>query len=314
MSEELRGKRFPVLDHGFVSLIDWMGSDADVCAAARISYGKGTKSVSQDRDLIRYLYRNSHTSPFEMAAIKLHLRLPIDVARQWWRHRTASINEYSTRYSEAIDSARRTAPDAWRSQSTTNKQGSGGTITSWGWPGDDSGMFDHAPSGTSYNKEHTPPGDVLSAEEGQFQDYARRLYRHRLKLGVAREQARKDLPLATYTEAVWCCDLRNVLHLLGQRMTIPHLGEHEQHAQREFRDYADTIAREIVAPLFPLTWEAFEVYHLDAATLSALDIEAVRHVAAGCDPAKALADLFANRRERDECAAKLARLGLIREV
>src|ERR1700719_1108228 len=126
--EELRWKKFPVLDDGFVCLVDLMGDDGSVVQAARVSYGEGTKRVSDDRTLIRYLMRHRHTTPFEMAEIKLLVRVPMDCWRQWIRHRTASVNEYSTRYSEAIDAAQKTPPDSWREQSAGNRQGSGGCL------------------------------------------------------------------------------------------------------------------------------------------------------------------------------------------
>src|SRR5512139_300555 len=166
--DAILGEAFRVLDEGFVRLVDYMGDDAAVVQAARVSYGKGTRRVHEDRALIRYLMRHSHTTPFEMCEIKLHVRVPMDIWRQWIRHRTASVNEYSTRYSEAIGAAQRTAPGAWRTQSSVNRQGSGGQL----------------------------PEDVgarLSAEELEFQDRARGLYEARLAAGVAREQARKDL-------------------------------------------------------------------------------------------------------------------------
>src|SRR5512140_1897217 len=126
--DEVLGRPFAVLDEGFVRVIDYMGDDAAIVQAARVSYGKGTRRVQEDRALLRYLLRNAHTTPFEMCEIKLHVRVPMDVWRQWIRHRTASVNEYSTRYSEAIDRAHQTAPDAWRLQSSGNRQGSAGML------------------------------------------------------------------------------------------------------------------------------------------------------------------------------------------
>src|SRR5210317_2503089 len=123
--DEILGKSFPVLDHGHIRVIDYMGDDAAIVQAARVSYGAGTKQVHEDRGLIRYLLRNAHTTPFEMCELKLHVRVPMDCWRQWIRHRTASVNEYSTRYSVAVDACRTTQPDEWRTQSDVNKQGSG---------------------------------------------------------------------------------------------------------------------------------------------------------------------------------------------
>src|SRR4051812_15396175 len=204
--EQLRWKKLPVLNDGFVCLVDVMGDDSSVVQAARVSYGAGTKKVSDDRTLIRYLLRHRHTTPFEMAEIKLHVRVPMDCWRQWIRHRTASVNEYSTRYSVAIEASQRTRAGDWRAQSSSNKQGSG---------------------------EHLPLeiGERLTIQEKEIQDQARSVYNERLAVGVAREQARKDLPLSTYTEAYWKIDLHNLLHFLELRMA--------SHAQAEIRDYAN---------------------------------------------------------------------------
>lgn len=239
----LKGSRFPVLDDGEVMLVDVMGDDSAVVQAARVSYGEGTKSVSDDRALIRYLMRHRHTTPFEMCEIKLRIRMPMDHWRQMVRHRTANINEYSTRYSVAIDSAQTTDADRWRAQATNNKQGSG----------------DFLP---------IEIGQGLTENEAMLQAMAREVYQDRLDLGVAREQARKDLPLSTYTEAYWKCDLHNLLHFLSLRM--------DAHAQAEIREYATVIAEQIIAPLFPLTWEAFKDYRLNAVTLSAAEVSFVR--------------------------------------
>src|SRR5262249_19085844 len=185
-ADELRWKKFPVLDDGFVTLVDVMGDDQSVVQAARVSYGEGTRKVSDDRGLIRYLMRHRHTTPFEMAEIKLLVRVPMDCWRQWIRHRTANVNEYSTRYSLAIDATQPTPPHQWRSQAASNRQGSG------------------EPLGEQV-------GSALSREEVDFQTAARKLYEVRIAAGVAREQARKDLPLSTYTEAYWKIDLHNLL-------------------------------------------------------------------------------------------------------
>jgi thymidylate synthase (FAD) len=203
--DTILGQPFRVLDDGFVRLLDYMGDDAAVVQAARISYGAGTKRVHEDRGLIRYLMRHLHTTPFEMCEIKLHVRVPMDAWRQWIRHRTANVNEYSTRYSVAIDAAQRTPSDEWRRQSTVNRQGSSGNLP-------------------------TELGECLSAAEQELQEKARAVYEVRIAAGVAREQARKDLPLSTYTEAYWKIDLHNLLHFLHLRM--------DEHAQREIRAYA----------------------------------------------------------------------------
>jgi thymidylate synthase (FAD) len=196
------------------------------------------------------------------------------------------VNEYSTRYSEAIDSQQKTAPDQWRLQSGMNKQGSSGFLPDGlnGYPEGYDGWG----------------GVILSARESSFHDMAREVYDERLKAGVAREQARKDLPLSTYTEAVWKCDLRNVLNFLGLRM--------DSHAQHEIRQYANVIGREIVAKLFPLCWEAFEDYTLGAMTLSRLEIEIIRALHAGASFADV--SILKNQREWDEFKAKAIRLGI----
>ncbi|MCP4572214.1 MAG: FAD-dependent thymidylate synthase [bacterium] len=255
--DEILGESFPVLDDGFVRVVDYMGDDAAVVQAARVSYGAGTKKVSDDRGLIRYLLRHRHTTPFEMCSLKLHIRVPMDAWRQWIRHRTASVNETSTRYSVAIDAAQRTAPDQWRIQAVNNKQGSDGAI--------DEDL-----------------GTKLTAEEADLQDRIRTVYNGRLEQGVAREQARKDLPLCTYTEAYWKMDLHNLLHFLSLRM--------DSHAQKEIRDYATVIGREIVARWVPAVWEAFEDYRFGATHFSRLETDVLAAMGAGdMDHAMAMA-------------------------
>jgi len=225
-------KYFPVLDHGFIALKDYMGSDEDIEQAARISYGKGTRQKSSTRSLIRYLLRHRHTSPFEMCELKFHVRVPMDCWRQWIRHRTASVNEYSSRYSEVPFFCQQTPPNKWRLQDSTNKQGSEG---------------------------YYEDGDMLSSTEEKQHRLAWLNYKRRLDAGIAREQARKDLPLSTYTEAFWKIDLHNLLHFLKLRC--------DNHAQFEIRSYAFTIAG-IVKELFPITFEAWYDYSFTAIKLS----------------------------------------------
>jgi thymidylate synthase (FAD) len=292
--DQLRWKKFPVLDDGFVCLVDVMGDDSSVVQAARVSYGEGTKKVSDDRTLIRYLLRHRHTTPFEMAEIKLLVRVPMDCWRQWIRHRMANVNEYSTRYSVAIDSAQSTSADAWRTQAEQNRQGSGQALPA-------------------------EVGEQLTADERHLHDETRRVYESRLAAGVAREQARKDLPLATYTEAYWKIDIHNLLHFLALRM--------DSHAQEEIRLYATTIGREIVRPLFPVIWEAFEDYRMGGSSLSRLEMGVMRRLlsqaaAAGTPPPYSLEQFLAVQdetwrdltrcRERDECRDKLIDLGMLR--
>ena len=240
--DALIGRRLPVLDDGYVRVVDYLGGDAAIVQAARVSYGAGTKRVSEDRALIRYLMRHRHTTPFEMCEIKLHVRVPMDCWRQWIRHRTANVNEYSTRYSVAIDAASRTGEHQWRRQATANRQGSAGTLD-------------------------PATGARLSRREQELQQQARAVYQERLEAGVAREQARKDLPLSTYTEAYWKIDLHNLLHFLSLRADL--------HAQAEIRAYAALIGEEIVRRWVPVTWEAFHDYRVQALQLTRLELELV---------------------------------------
>ncbi len=246
--DAILGETFPVLDDGFIRVVDYMGTDESVVQAARVSYGKGTKKRHEDRGLIRYLIRHHHTTPFEMCEIKLHVRVPMDTWRQWIRHRTANVNEYSTRYSVAVNAMYSTQPNEWRIQATTNRQGSDGFA----------------------QKEL---GEKLSRQEKDLHDQSRKIYDERLELGVAREQARKDLPLCTYTEAYWKIDLHNLMNFLRLRM--------ESHAQYEIREYAKTIGEEIVSRWTPLTWEAFKDYMFNGVSFSNRDGQIISALASG---------------------------------
>ncbi|MCA9042203.1 MAG: FAD-dependent thymidylate synthase, partial [Planctomycetaceae bacterium] len=283
------------LDDGFVCLVDLMGEDSSIVQAARVSYGEGTKKVSDDRTLIRYLLRHRHTTPFEMVEIKFLVRVPMDCWRQWIRHRTANVNEYSTRYSIAIDAAQQTDPTEWRSQSQTNRQGS-----------------------EDYLSEEL--GRKLTEDEKSLQRELKRVYEARLEAGVAREQARKDLPLSTYTEAYWKVDLHNLLHFLALRM--------DSHAQLEIRNYATAIGENIIQPLFPVVWEAFQDYRMQASFLTRLDQGVISRLMASA-ASQGIAPPFnkelflesqdetwkelTRSRERDECWSKLLRLGIVTE-
>lgn len=287
--DEILGRRLPVLDDGFVRVVDYMGDDASVVQAARVSYGVGTKRVHEDRGLIRYLMRHQHTTPFEMCEIKLHVRAPMDVWRQWIRHRTANVNEYSTRYSVAIDSAQRTPPNRWRRQSTDNRQGSAEWLP-------------------------REVGEMLTEQERSLQLEVRRVYDARLNADVAREQARKDLPLSTYTEAYWKIDLHNLMHFLLLRMDV--------RAQTEIREYANVIGDQIVARWMPIAWEAFVDYRQHSLQLSRIEASVVEALIGG-DSKRAL-DLAADagllkvsksgalapNRERKELETKLRRFGI----
>lgn len=310
--DEILGDGFPVLDEGFVRVIDYMGGDARVVQAARVSYGAGTKKISEDEGLIRYLFRHSHSTPAEMPKITLHVRVPMDCWRQWIRHRMSNTNEYSTRYSEAIDEKQKTPPDAWRAQADANRQGSAGLVTEWpeiSWSDDEKFC-------SEVKSNFKSPGEYLSQREGTFHALAADLYDERLKFGVAREVARKDLPLSTYTEAYWTCDLHNLLHFLSLRM--------DSHAQQEIREYATVIGEKIVAKWCPMAWAAFNDYNFrrDALLLSARDkriIEMInseetetkiREVAAVWDWMEKKDDgTYKTNRERKECEDKLDELG-----
>jgi len=288
MTKVLKWKKFPVLNDGHVCLVDSMGDDYAIVEAARTSYGDGTRKVSEDRTLIRYLMRHRHTTPFEMAEVKLRVRVPMDCWRQWIRHRTANVNEYSTRYSIAIDSVQETESNQWRSQSGSNHQGSGELLD------EISGRF-------------------LTEAERNLQRHAREVYQERINMGVAREQARKDLPLCTYTEAFWKIDLHNLFHFLALRM--------DTHAQKEIQEFANVIGYNIVKPLFPICWEAFEDYRLGAIQLSRLDIEVIQDLMATGKSPLTEEDFLEHQheqwkglkrcRERDECFEKLARLQVL---
>ncbi len=286
--DRILGHRWPVLDDGFIRIIDYMGSDESVVQAARVSYGTGTKAVHEDVGLIRYLMRHHHTTPFEMCEIKLHVRVPMDTWRQWIRHRTANVNEYSTRYSVAIDAASKTEANGWRRQSLKGKQGSEGFLSE-------------------------EMGQQLREREAALQLFAREVYDERLAMGVAREQARKDLPLSTYTEAYWKIDLHNLLLFLRLRM--------DDHAQQEIRAYASVIGNEIVSRWCPAAWQAFNDYGLNSLNLTAIEIEIARSLVSG---EREVALSVATRhgwllvrdgrlrpnRERAEAEIKLAMLGL----
>lgn len=237
----------PVLDHGFVRLEDMLGSDAAVIRSARVSYGPTSTPRRSSRALLRYLMRHQHMTPFEMCQQVYHIKCPIFVARQLMRHRTVSINEISGRYSEMTDECYLPPHDGVRLQSTSNRQGSSGTTL--------------PPS---------PEFDVVQdmATDQQHLDDAYRTY---LGLGVARELARINLPLALYTEFYWSINLRNLLHFLGLRL--------DAHAQQEIRAYAEAL-QQIVAQCFPLCYEAWVDFERDAVTFSRDEIALLRSLLA----------------------------------
>jgi thymidylate synthase (FAD) len=285
--DEVLGQPFKVLKDGFIRVVDYMGSDSSIVQAARVSYGSGTKKLREDEALLRYLLRHRHTSPFEMCELKLHVRVPMDIWRQWIRHRTANVNEYSTRYSIAIDSTETTLPGEWRTQSLTNRQGSAGSL-------------------------EVEKGNILTQQETDFHRLSREMYDKRIEMGVAREQARKDLPLSTYTEAYWKIDLHNLLHFLELRMEI--------NAQYEIREFANTIFNEVIKRWVPLTYQAFIDYMIESMTFSGLEIKVICDMLKGGGNVKALYKDFgwlkedgsknANSRELFEFEEKLAKLSL----
>jgi len=255
--ESVLFEAIPVLDHGFVRVIDYMGDDAAVVQAARVSYGIGTKQVREDEGLIRYLLRNRHTTPFEMCEVKFHIKLPIFVARQWIRHRTANVNEYSARYSVLDREFYVPAPEHLAAQSTANRQGRGGVlegeeaVRALRWLRADANQaFDHYEAMLNQDPTESDP-------EAQ---------------GLARELARMNLPLSTYTQWYWKCDLHNLMHFLALRT--------DAHAQYEIRAYADVMS-DLVAKWVPLVHKAFCDYRLGAYELSATGRDVVRRLLAG---------------------------------
>ena len=277
-AEALLDETLPVLDHGFVRLVDYLGGDARIVQSARVSYGEGTKTVREDRALIDYLVRNRHTSPLEQIVFTFHVKMPIFVARQWIRHRTARLNEISGRYSVMRDEFYVPHPDEVRLQSTRNRQGG--------------------------SAEEVPPelrDDVIRILRDE-QHHAYGTYERLLADDVARELARVNLPLSLYTEMYWQIDLHNLFHFLRLRM--------DWHAQYEIRAYGDAMAR-IARAVCPLAYEAFEEHILHARTLSRAELHVLREVvdADRLNEALERSDLRATRRRE-----LLEKLGLSETV
>lgn len=243
----LSGAALTVLDHGFVRVVDTMGNDEAIVQAARVSYGKGTKTAREDNELINYLMRHYHTSPFEMCQIKLHCKMPIFIARQWIRHRTAAVNEYSCRYSSVPDEVYMPEPERIKVQSTDNKQGSGDEV-------------DIAAAEKFINT--TQSVQNISAQALQFGE----------KKGVARELNRINMTVAHYTDWYWCINLHNLLHFLRLRL--------DEHAQEEMRAYAQVIAR-IVQAWVPITYAAFMEYRFYSESFSLKEQEVMAPIASG---------------------------------
>ncbi len=281
--EALLYQPMPVLDHGFVRVIDYMGDDSAIVQAARVSYGRGTRRVSEDAGLIRYLMRHRHSTPFEMCEIKYHVKLPIFVARQWIRHRTANVNEYSARYSILDREFYIPAPEHLAAQSSVNRQGRGDVLT-----GDEAAqVLDLLRSDATRCYDHY--ADMLNEDaSGAPADPARQ--------GLARELARMNLTLNTYTQWYWKIDLHNLFHFLSLRA--------DAHAQYEIRVYADAMLASVEAWV-PLACQAFRDYRLGAVTLSAQMLAVVRRMLGGETVTQP--DSGLNRREWGELMASLGR-------
>tara|TARA_B100001146_G_scaffold218684_1_gene224822 strand:+ start:160 stop:1119 length:960 start_codon:yes stop_codon:yes gene_type:complete len=256
--EDLLYKPFSVLDHGFIRVVDYMGNDSAVVQAARVSYGAGTRKVREDQGLIRYLIRHRHTTPFEMCEIKFHVKLPIFVARQWIRHRTANINEYSARYSILDNEFYIPAPEHLARQSSTNRQGRGSVLEGSQALTVMRMLRDDA---TRAHAHYVEMMDISGDEEDQADSP-----------GLARELARMNLTLNFYTQWYWKVNLHNFMHFLSLRG--------DQHAQYEIRAYANVML-EILKKWVPDTFDAFSDYRLGAAELSAKSIIVLRQMLAG---------------------------------
>lgn len=244
-------KAHDVLDHGFVRVIDYMGDDSAICQAARVSYGKGTKAVSNDAGLIKYLMRHWHSTPFEMCEIKLHVKLPVFVARQWIRHRTANVNEYSARYSILDREFYIPAPDHLNAQSVINNQGRGELLQ---------------------GEEAARVLDILKTDSNRNYDNYQSMISDDGQDGLARELARMNLPANIYTQWYWKIDLHNLFHFLRLRA--------DPHAQYEIRVYAEAICK-IVADWVPAAYDAFQDYRLGGVQFSGKGMEVLRRLLKG---------------------------------
>lgn len=275
-ADAILDKEYPVLDHGFVRLVDYMGSDDAIVQAARVSYGAGTKKLSEDRGLIRYLMRHRHTTPFEMVELKFHIKLPIFIARQWIRHRTANVNEYSGRYSVMKEEFYLPPQSEIRYQSSSNKQGRGAEEL---------------------------PAEVQQQFLGHLQATNEQLYKAYasfLDAGIARELARIALPLSNYTEWYWKIDLHNLFHFLHLRA--------DSHAQREIRAYADLMA-EITRTVVPIAFEAYCDYMVNSVSFSGPELAVIGAALKGipAEPERFAASGL-SKREADELSEKLRKI------
>lgn len=262
VAEELEAilyQPIPVLDHGFIRVIDYMGTDAAIVQAARVSYGRGTKKTREDAGLINYLLRHRHTTPFEMCEIKLHIKLPIFIARQWIRHRTANVNEYSGRYSILDREFYVPAPEQLAAQSSSNRQGRGDVLE---------------------GEEAARVLDILKSDAQQCYDHYQEMLnedetgavRENGKQGLARELARMNLPVNFYTQWYWKIDLHNFMHFLALRA--------DDHAQYEIRVYALAML-DVLKKWVPLTYDAFMDYRMGATEMSQKGMEVVRRMLKG---------------------------------
>ena len=242
---------YPVLDHGFVRVIDYMGDDNAITQAARVSYGKGTKAVSNDEGLIRYLMRHWHSTPFEMCEVKFHIKLPVFVARQWIRHRTANVNEYSARYSILDREFYIPAPEHINAQSVVNNQGRGQVLE---------------------GEEAQRVLEILKADSTRCYDNYEAMISQDGQDGLARELARMNLPANVYTQWYWKVDLHNLFHFLRLRA--------DAHAQYEIRVYAELMC-DLVKDWVPFAYSAFEDYRMGGANLSGKGVECVRRMLKG---------------------------------
>lgn len=283
--EQMLFQAVPVLDHGFVRVIDYMGDDAAIVQAARVSYGRGTRAANEDRGLIRYLMRHRHSTPFEMCEIKYHVKLPIFIARQWIRHRTANVNEYSARYSILDREFYIPAPDQLAAQSAVNRQGRGDLIEGEQAQAvlamlraDAETCYDHY----DYLLNTDADGNPADPERDS----------------LARELARMNLTLNTYTQWYWKIDLHNLMHFLSLRA--------DPHAQYEIRVYAEEMLK-VLEAWVPATFEAFRDYRMGGAAFSAKDIDVIKALIAGAAMSQEQSGM--SKREWVELMAKLDREG-----
>ena len=269
--DEILGDVINVQNHGHVRVIDYMGNENAIVQAARVSYGDGTKTVNEDKGLIRYLLRHKHTTPFEMCVVKLHLKMPIFVARQWVRHRMSSMNEYSARYSEMRDEFFFPKAGEILGQSTTNKQGSDGEL--------------------SNEVIETFISNTKLMAENSYDEY-----KDHLDMGVSRELARINLPLSVYTEFYWKIDLHNLMHFLKLRC--------DSHAQKQIRDYADPIL-ELLKVWLPNVHAAFTDYIKDSVSLSKQEYDIVKAILdlkkVSIDWSRLQEDGFSKREAKEFC-------------